>query len=97
MCRGKVSVGVVLLEADLQVIPIPLIHSERSYSEHLGQNTIQNVAAFSHREAFSYQSEDILLGFNGKDDIALVVALDMELLSPHKDRKTQLSVWHKRR
>lgn len=86
MRRGKVSVAVVLLEANLQVIPILLIHSERSSSENFGkiccsQKNIQNVAAFSNREAFCYQCEDIF------DNIAL----DMEI-SPHKDRNTQLSV-----
>lgn len=57
----------------------------------LKKKPTQNVAAFSNREAFSYQSEDIVTGFNGKDNIALVLPLDMEALSPHKDRNTQMS------
>lgn len=90
---GKGERWVTSLEVNLQGVPILLIHSENLGKSGLANKNIQSVAAFSNREAFHYQSEDI---FNGKDN-ALVFPLDMELLSPHKDRNTQLSVSHKRR
>lgn len=39
MCRGKVSIGVILLEANLQVIPI-LDPLGASYTENLGKSVL---------------------------------------------------------